>query len=101
MNLVSVAIKTAGLYAGGGYGSAATAQPYYLHVYSMSGTTATLLKLHARNAGFTDGDWLKWTGLSVSLAANQTVCLLLWHKANGGWAALAVGTGAYAGGESH
>src|SRR5674476_1511960 len=43
MKLVSVAIKTAGLYSGNGYGTPASTPTYYLRIYSMSNSTATLL----------------------------------------------------------
>src|SRR5271157_2650239 len=68
MNLVSVAIKTAGLDSGGGYGTPASTPTYYLSIYSMSNSTATLLiTVSAANPGFTDGDWLQWSGLNVPL----------------------------------
>ncbi|HLP78726.1 MAG TPA: cellulase family glycosylhydrolase, partial [Candidatus Paceibacterota bacterium] len=100
-NLTSLAIKTAGLNSGGGYGTPATTTNYYLRIYSVSGGTATLLNtFSAPNPGFTDGDWLKWSGLNVPLAANQTYAFTFGIKPdNGGWAALAVATNAYAGGE--
>src|ERR1039458_9280846 len=65
MRLVSVAIKTAGLDSDGGYDTPASTPTYYLSIYSMSGSTATLLvTVSAPNPGFTDGDWLKWSGLN-------------------------------------
>ena len=101
MKLVSVAIKTAGLNNGNGYGTPASTPTYYLSIYSMSNSTATLLvTVSAPNPGFTDGDWLKWSGLNVRLAKNQTYAYSFGIKpGSGGWAALAVATGAYAGGE--
>ena len=101
MNLVSVAIKTAGLNSGNGYGTPASTPTYYLRIYSMSGSTATLLiTFSAPNPGFTDGDWLKWSGLNVPLATNKTYAFSFGIKpSGGGWAALAVATNAYAGGE--
>ena len=73
MKLVSVAIKTAGLDSGGGYGTPASTPTYYLSIYSMKGGTATLLiTVSAPNPGFADGDWLKWSGLNVAVATNQT-----------------------------
>lgn len=103
MNLVSVAIKTGGLYAdsGGSYGNPATTPTYYLRIYSMSGSTATLLATaSAPNPGFTDGDWLQWTGLSVELATNSTYAFSFGIRPDGGgWAALAVATNSYAVGE--
>ena len=101
MRLVSVAIKTAGLDSGGGYGTPATTPTYYLSIYSMSGSTATLLiTVSAPNPGFTDGDWLKWSGLNVALGTNKTYAFAFGRQpSGGGYAALAVATNAYAGGE--
>ena len=99
--LVSLSIKTAGLNSGNGYGTPASTPTYYLRIYSVTGGTATLLDMfRAPNLGFTDGAWLRWSGLNVPLAANQTYAFSLGCKPNGGgWAALAVATNAYAGGE--
>src|SRR5512137_88659 len=73
LNLATVAIKTGGLDSGGGYGTPATTPTHYLRLYSVSGSTATLLlAVSAPNPGFTDGDWLKWSGLNVPLATNKT-----------------------------
>lgn len=101
MKLVSVAIKTAGLNSGGGYGTPATTPTYYLRIYSMSNSTATLLlTLSAPNPGFNDGDWLQWSGLNVRLATNKTYAFSCGiQPSSGGWAAMAVATSAYAGGE--
>ena len=101
LNLVSVAIKTAGLNSGNGYGTPSSTPTYYLRLYSMSGSTATLLiTFSAENPGFTDGNWLKWSGLNVPLVTNKTYAFSFGIKpSGGGWAALAVATNAYAGGE--
>ena len=102
MRLVSVAIRTAGLDSGGGYGTPATTPTYYLSIYSMSGSTATLLlTVSAPNPGFTDGDWLKWSGLNVALATNKTYAFSFGRQpsSSGGYVAMAVATNAYAGGE--
>jgi hypothetical protein len=100
MKLVSVAVKTAGLNDGGGYGTPASTPTYYLHIYSVSNGTATLLiTFSAANPGFTDGDWLKWSGLNVLLATNKTYAYSFGIPGGSGWAALAVATNAYAGGE--
>ena len=101
MRLTSVAIKTAGLNSGGGYGTPATTPTYYLRIYSISNTTATLLiSFSAANPGFTDGDWLKWSGLNVPLVTNKTYAFTFGRQpSSGGYAALAVATNAYAGGE--
>ena len=100
MKLVSVAIKTAGLDNGGGYGTPASTPTYYLSIYSMSNSTATLLvTVSAPNPGFTDGDWLKWSGLNVTLATNKTYAFSFGRQpSGGGYAALAVAANAYAGG---
>jgi alpha-L-arabinofuranosidase len=102
MNLVSVAVKTAGLNSGNGYGTPASTPTYYLRIYSMSGNTATLLNtFSAPNPGFNDGDWLQWSGLIVPLPANKTCAFSFGIKpSSGGWAALDVATNAYPGGES-
>jgi hypothetical protein len=101
MKLVSVAIKTAGLYSGNGYGTPASTPTYYLRIYSMSNSTATLLiTFSAPNPGFTDGDWLKLSGLNVPVGTNKTYAFSFGiQPSGGGWAALAVATNAYAGGE--
>ena len=101
MNLVSVAIKTAGLNSGNGFGTPTNTPTYHLSLYSISNSTATLLvTVNAANPGFTDGDWLQWSGLKVRLGTNQTYAFAFGIKPDsGGWSALAVATNAYAGGE--
>lgn len=101
MRLTSLAIKTAGLNSGGGYGTPATTPTYYLRIYSISGNTATfLIAFSAVNPGFTDGDWLQWSGLNVPLATNRTYAFTFGRQTSGGgYAALAVAANAYAGGE--
>ena len=70
LNLASVAIKTAGLNSGNGYGTPASTPTYYLRIYSISNNTATfLIAFSAPNPGFTDGNWLKWSGLNVPLVS--------------------------------
>ena len=74
MKLVSVAIKTAGLNPAAAYGTPASTPTYYLSIYSMSGSTATLLiTFSAPNPGFTDGDWLQWSGLNVRVGREQNL----------------------------
>ena len=101
MRLVSVAIKTAGLDSGGGYGTPASTPTYYLRIYSISNTTASLLiSVSAPNPGFTDGAWLKWSGLNLPLGTNKTYAFSFGRApSGGGYAALAVATNTYAGGE--
>jgi hypothetical protein len=101
LNLASVAIKTAGLNSGNGYGTPASTPTYYLRIYSISGSTATsLISFNAANPGFTDGDWLKWSGINVPLQANQTYSFTFGiQPSSGGWTAMAVATNKYSGGE--
>jgi hypothetical protein len=101
LRLTSLAIKTAGLNSGGGYGTPATTPTYYLRIYSISNATATfLIAFSAANPGFTDGAWLQWNGLNVPLATNRTYAFTFGRQpSNGGYAALAVAANAYAGGE--
>ncbi len=101
LNLATVAIRTAGLDSGGGYGTNTTTPTYYLRIYSISNTTATLLiSFSAANPNFTDGNWLKWSGLNVPLGTNKTYAFTFGRQTSGGgYAALAVATNKYAGGE--
>ena len=102
-NLVALAVRTAGLDSGGGYGTPSTTTNYYLRIYSVSGSTATLIQSYTNfNPGFTDGDWLKWNDLSLSLAANSTYAYSISRlpSTTGGWCAMAVAEpNFYAGGE--
>jgi beta-galactosidase len=99
--LTSVAIRTCGL-GSSTYSAINMAQPYYLHIYSITNSTATLLQTcTVTNFAFTDGDWLQWSGLSLPLAAN-TAYAYSFGKASSlsGWEPLAVATNnPYAGGE--
>jgi hypothetical protein len=82
--------------------ASAYAQPYYLHIYSVSGATVTPLRTNtSANVTFSDGDWLQWSGLSVPMAANTTYA---WSFGMAGtanyWEALAVATNnLYSGGQ--
>ena len=101
LKLVSVAVKTAGLDGGGGYGTPASTPTYYLSIYSVSGSTATLLNtFSAANPGFTDGHWLQWSGLNVPVGTNQTYAYTFGIvPSSGGYVSMAVATNAYASGE--
>ncbi len=96
--LTSLSLKTAGLNSYSGIG---TATPYDLHIFSMSGSTATLLQTYTSgNVAFNDGDWLQWSGLSVPLAPNTTYAWSFGLVADTGWEAMAVASGnPYSGGE--
>ena len=101
-NLVSLAIRTAGLNSGGNYGTPSNIANYYLRIYSVSGSTATLIQSYTNlNPGFTDPAWLKWSGLSVPLAANSTYAFSVSDLPGGssGYVALAVSTDGFSGGQ--
>jgi hypothetical protein len=102
-NLIALAVKTAGLNSGNGYGTPTTTTNYYLRIYSVSGSMATLVQSYTNlNPGFTDGDWLKWNNLSLPLAANSTYAYSVSRlpSSGGGWCALAVASGnTYSGGQ--
>jgi beta-galactosidase len=97
--LSAVALKTAGLSS---YIGISNAQPYFLHIYSVSNGRVTLRQTcKSANVAFTDGDWLRWNGLNLPLAANAA-CAWSFGKASAtnSWEALAVASGnPYAGGE--
>jgi len=99
--LTSVAVKTAGL-GSSTYSGIGTAQPYYLHIYSVSGSQATLLQTYtSASFTFSDGDWLQWSGLSVPVASNS-IYACSFGKASSitGWEPMAVATNnLYMGGE--
>ena len=98
--LTSVAVRTGGL-GSSTYNGISTLQPYYLHIYSISGSVATLLQTYTSgNITFNDGDWLKWTGLSVPLSANATYAYSFGKASSTtGWEPMAVATSALSGGE--
>jgi beta-galactosidase len=97
--LNSLALKTGG----GTTSGTGTPQSYLLHLYSVSGGNATLIATYsADNVTFADGDWLRWSGLSLPLSP-QTVYAYSFGKASStvtGWEELAnAGGNLYAGGE--
>jgi len=97
--LTSVSLRTAGL---GSYSGISTPQPYYLHLYSVSGATVALLETYtSTNFTFNDGDWLQWSGFSVALSANTTYAWSFGKASSAaGWEALAVASNnPYAGGQ--
>jgi hypothetical protein len=56
-------------------GSHAAANPYTLNIYSVSGTTATILQTYTNQnsaVAMATGQWTKWIGLSNILAPNAT-----------------------------
>jgi beta-galactosidase len=99
--LNSLAVRTAGL-GSSTYNNIGTAQPYYLHLYSVSGTSATLLQSYtSANVAFNDGDWLKWSGFAIGLAPNRSYAWSFGKASSiAGWEPMAVATNnPFAGGE--
>ena len=97
--LVSVAVRSAGL---GSFSGIDTAQSYLLHLYSIQGPLATLLKSYsADNFTFEDGGWLEWSGLLLRLEPNSTYAYSMGRTSAGtGWEDFAVASGnPYAEGE--
>src|ERR1035441_8547182 len=87
----------------GGYNAnnTATAQTYTLRIYSVSGSTATLISTYvtANLLGFTDGTWLQYSGLTNILQPN-TVYAYTHARNTAGWDGMGCATGnPYAGGE--
>jgi hypothetical protein len=87
----------------GGYNAnnTATAQTYTLRIYSVSGSTATLISTYvtANLLGFTDGTWLQYSGLTNILQPN-TVYAYTHARNTAGWDGMSAVTGnLYAGGQ--
>jgi len=97
--LHSLAIKTGG----GTTDNTGGPQGYLLHLYSVSGGNVTVIASYsANNFAFDDGDWLLWSGLSLSLAPNTTYAYSFGKisTAVGGWEAMGDASGnPYSGGE--
>jgi hypothetical protein len=98
-NLISVAIRTAGLDSG----NILIPTNYLLRIYSVSGSTATLVtNISAFTPVFVDGHWLKWNNLNVVLAANSTYAFSFAKgpiSSGYSWCALAVATNTYSDGQ--
>ena len=99
--LNALAIRSAGLNAGGG--SPGTSINYLLHLYTVSGGTATPMAAYTSSSPivYTDGDWLLWSGIATNLSPNTTYAYSFGKAAAAnGWDAMAVASGnPYAGGE--
>jgi autotransporter-associated beta strand protein len=92
-------IKTAGLNSGGG--GTTTAQAYTIRLYSVSGSTATLLSTYVTTnlLTFPDGDWLLYSGGFTNVLQPNTTYAYS-HRENTGYDLLAYdSTNPYAGGE--
>ena len=97
-NLLSVSFWTGGLNSGNGYGTPSSTPYYYLRIYKLSGiglTNATLIQTVTNgNPGYTDGEWLKWSGLTNILTGNTNYAFTVSHMPTaGGWCDLGVGSG--------
>ena len=97
--LASLALKTGG----GTTAGTATAQNYLLHIYSVNGSTNTLLTTYiATNFVFTDGDWLQWRGLNTPMTVNSVYAFSFGKASSAvaGWEAMGNAAGnPYSGGE--
>src|SRR5260370_5810584 len=87
----------------GGYddNNMTTLQSYTLRIYSVSGGTATLISTYVTDnlLGFTDGNWLKYIGLTNILQPNS-VYAYTHHRNTAGWDGMSAVTGnLYGGGE--
>jgi hypothetical protein len=98
-NLISVAIRTAGLDSG----NITTPTNYLLRIYSVISSSATLVtNISAFTPAFVDGHWLKWNNLNVVLAANSTYAFSFARgpiSSGYSWCAMAVATNTYPSGE--
>lgn len=73
------------------YNTPANGQDYFLRLYSVSGGNATLLAVFDSEPNFmyVGGDWLRWSGLDVPLAANSTYAYTFGRDpAGSGWGSL-------------
>lgn len=92
-------VKTAGLNSSG----TTTAQTYTLRLYSVSGTTATLLSTYvtANTVAFPDGDWVMYSGGFTNLLQPNKTYAYTHHRNTTGWDLLGYnnnGTDLYPGG---
>jgi hypothetical protein len=95
--LTALYVKTGGYDAN----NTGTAQSYTLRIYSVSGSSATLISTYVTDnlLGFTDGTWLKYTGLTNILQPN-TVYAYTHQRNTVGWDGMTAVTGnPYSGGE--
>ena len=83
-------------------GQTTTPKTYTLRLYTVSGTAATLISTYVTDntLGFTDGTWLRYSGMTNTLQPNTVYAYT--HKQNGaGWDQLAAVLGdLYAGGQA-
>ena len=88
--LTTVSMKTGGL---GSYSGIGTSGTYYLHIFSVSGASATLLQTNTASiSSFNDGDWLQWTNLAVALATNSNYAWSFGLTSDSGYEAMAIGS---------
>jgi len=100
--LNTVAIKLAG----GSGGLSVNGQPYYLRIYSVSGSSAVLYATYESQtnfvltAGANDADWVQWSGFAIPLKANTVYAYSFGDQPGGaGYVNLASnGANPYAGG---
>ena len=84
--MTNLFIKTGGNGGGGQLGS----QAFVLRLYSVSGTTATLIYSNSYTSALNaDNDWLQCSGMSVVLQPNQQYAYTFYRGANGSWEQMA------------
>jgi len=96
--LTSIYVRTGGVNAN----NTGTAQTYTLRIYSVSGSSATLISTYvsANLLGFPDGDWLQYSGLTNVLQPN-TVYAYTHARNTAGWDEMSAVLGnPYAGGQA-
>ena len=91
--LASVSLRTGSSPLDSG-GNGLGPQAYQLRVFSVSGSTATLVTNYTSPSTFSyaDGDWLRWANLAVLLAANTTYAYTF-RRVTSGYGGLAVASG--------
>jgi hypothetical protein len=80
---------------GGGFG----AQTFTLGIYSVSGSTATLLTTYtSQTVALADFTWFQWTNLGAILQPSTQYAYAMWRN-GGGWCSLGNTNVSYAGGQ--
>lgn len=80
-------------------GFSTTAQTFSLGVYSVSGSSATLITTYtSQSIALPDFNWFQWTNLNVILQPNTQYAYAMWQNGSG-WMNLGNTNVAYAGGQ--
>jgi fibronectin-binding autotransporter adhesin len=78
-----VYVRTAGINSGSG--GTTTAQPYTIRIYSVSGSTATLLSTYVstNSLAFPDGDWVLYSGGFTNILQPNSTYAYSYHENTG------------------